>query len=118
MEKREPMQLEIDGNMLTIKIRNQNYICCVLYGLKGYYLNVSIANDDFLFKEAGIKDKYQFQKEILGYSMEIGVFPSCHTREDVITLTKAIVDYNNGQLQLKGNFFLKERKNIKFNFNL
>ncbi|MDE5987279.1 MAG: hypothetical protein K2H16_08415, partial [Prevotella sp.] len=107
MKEREPMQLEIIGNTLTVTIKSrccEGHICeyAKNYFLKSYFLSMSISheNDDILFKLAGIKDIYGFQKKILGYSDEDkGTFPHCCTREDVIKLVKAVVDYNNSQCE-------------------
>ena len=90
------MQLEIDGDSLYFTISNKKYPTKIIYkALREFYLvgvDCTFIEDDLLFKAAGIKDKEQFQREILGYSFNTLCFPSCHTREDVIKLAKAIVD--------------------------
>lgn len=118
--EREPMHLKIDGDILEVTIKGRTYIGCIAGCVDNYFLSMLKINqpNNILFKLAGINDEHLFQREILGYSTKKGVYPYCHTREDVIRLAKAVVDYNNGQFQIKGDFFLRKRKNIKFNFNL
>lgn len=118
MKKGEHIRLEIDGDLLKVYIGNLHYNCCVHNNAFGYFFEMGEVDNGFLFEVADIRDKYLFQREILGYSTEDGRFPYCHTREDVIKLAKAVVDYNNGQFKGNGVLSLKKRKNIKFNFNL
>lgn len=85
----------------------------------GFFLVFPNTTNDFIFNYVGIKDPFLFQDEILGYTTGEGNFPYCYTREDVIKLANAIVDYYNKRVTDVNNpFFLRKTKYIKFKFNI
>lgn len=59
-----------------------------------FYWESENTRNDALFEYLRIKDKFQFQQIILGYSFKTGIFPNCKSPKDVITLVKALQYYN------------------------
>lgn len=104
MKKRERMKLEIDSDTVCFKTDHETYSSTIEHGdSTGWYLRGTIFNNGLLFTNVGIEDVGQFQREILGYSFDTYCFPSCYTREDVIKLAKALVDYNNMRVPVTRN---------------
>lgn len=122
-KEREYMVLSVDGDYFAITTPTETIIgniCKMPFGL--YYCNLSHKYNDYIFEKALMREIGSFQEEVLGYSNYDGIFPYCRTREDVIKLVKAVVDYNNlrvpGNTKYKGSLSLRQREHIKFNFNL
>lgn len=111
------MGFSMVGDVIRIDTKNNRKIGNIVKCGRLYFLGIVAAGNDILFDLAGIENKREFQENVLGYSDD-GDFPFCKTREDVIKLVKAIVDYNNSRLSCKTGFLLKKRKHITFNFNL
>lgn len=125
MEKKL-MTFHINGDTVYFTTDHETYSSKIVHGdFTGWYLRGSIFNHkNQFFINAGIEDVKQFQLEILGYSFDTYCFPSCHTREDVIKLVEALVDYNNRHVgdrfdcPLANRIELRKRLPIKINFNL
>lgn len=125
MAAKEQMLLEIHGDEIIVTICETRY-----YGkidkdfVMGYYLSMSNCDNSILFDLAVIEDRFEFQRDILGYSTNEGIFPYCQNMVDVIKLVKAVVDYNNRHVgdcfncPLANRIELRKRLPIKFNFNL
>ena len=54
----------------------------------GWYVASTYFSNDEIFSILGmnIKNKYEFQEKVLGYSEYFGNFPYCKTSEDAVTL--------------------------------
>ena len=54
----------------------------------GWYVTSAYFSNDEIFSILGmnIKNKYEFQEKVLGYSDYFGNFPYCKTPEDAVTL--------------------------------
>ena len=54
----------------------------------GWYVASEYFSNDEIFSILGmnIKNKYEFQEKVLGYSSYFGNFPYCKTSEDAVTL--------------------------------
>ena len=54
----------------------------------GWYVASEYFSNDEIFSILGmnIKNTYEFQKKVLGYTSEFGNFPYCKTPEDAVTL--------------------------------
>lgn len=117
--KHDHTSFDIKGDSIIMRIKDKTSRGRIEHYSLGYYIHVESAKNgiknNILFDWAGIEDIQEFQENVLGYSSTEGAFPYCKTREDVIKLAKAIVDYGNGCFV---SVRLKKRKHITFNFNL
>ena len=54
----------------------------------GWYVASEYFSNDEIFSILGmnIKNKYEFQEKVLGYTSQFGNFPYCTTSEDAVTL--------------------------------
>ena len=54
----------------------------------GWYVTSAYFSNDEIFSILGmnIKNKYEFQEKVLGYTSGFGNFPYCKTPEDAVTL--------------------------------
>ena len=54
----------------------------------GWYVASEYFSNDEIFSILGmnVKNKYEFQETVLGYSSHFGNFPYCKTEEDAVTL--------------------------------
>ena len=57
--------------------------------IAGYFIS-SNGSNSILFEISKVK-KYAFQRNILGYSSDNGIFPYCKTKEDAMKLFNAIL---------------------------
>ena len=59
----------------------------------GWYVASEYFSNDEIFSilNMNIKNKYEFQEKILGYTSEFGNFPYCKTSEDAVTLLNELL---------------------------
>ncbi len=112
------MKLTIQENRVSIKYCD-NVIEAKIQkaGDELYYFETKWKPNDTRFEIVGIKNKYEFQKKVLGYNCTImSDFPYCKSRDDVIKLLKELVSIYNKKHGCSN--LGKPLKRIKLNFKL